>query len=67
MSTPLIIMSEYNPYTPDGYLYDPEDAICPCCGLSKQHCSHTDNLMRIWERERCCARKKFKDHDQSES
>jgi hypothetical protein len=40
-------------YTPDGYLKDPPDAVCPYCGKSGRSCSYVNSLSRAWARQFC--------------
>ncbi len=40
-------------YTPEGYISDPPDAICPHCGKKQKSCSYLNNLRRIWARSDC--------------
>lgn len=37
-------------YTPEGYILDPPDAVCPHCGKKQKSCSHLNSLSRIWAR-----------------
>ena len=46
-------------YTPEGYISDPPDAICPHCGQKQKSCSHLNNLSRAWARS-ACAKKNSK-------
>lgn len=40
-------------YTPEGYISDPPDAVCPYCGQKKKPCSHVNSLSRAWARSAC--------------
>jgi hypothetical protein len=40
-------------YTPEGYLKDPPDAVCPYCGKSGKSCSYVNGLSRAWARSAC--------------
>ncbi len=40
-------------YTPDGYIADPEDAVCPHCGKKLKACSYVNSLSRAWARSAC--------------
>ena len=40
-------------YTPDGYLLDPPDAVCPHCGQKQKPCSYVNSLSRAWARGAC--------------
>lgn len=40
-------------YTPDGYITDPEDAVCPHCGRANEPCSYVNSLARSWARQAC--------------
>jgi hypothetical protein len=40
-------------YTPEGYIADPPDAICPHCGQKGKSCSHVNSLSRAWARSAC--------------
>ena len=40
-------------YTPEGYLKDPPDAVCPHCGKKQKPCSHVNSLSRAWARSVC--------------
>ena len=40
-------------YTPEGYISDPPDAICPYCGEAKKSCSYVNSLSRAWARSTC--------------
>lgn len=40
-------------YTPEGYLNDPPDAVCPYCEKSGRSCSYVNNLSRAWSRDAC--------------
>jgi len=40
-------------YTPDGYIADPPDAVCPYCGQKQKSCSHVNSVSRAWARDRC--------------
>jgi len=46
-------------YTPDGYIKDPKDAVCPFCGKKQMPCSYVDSLSRSWARQACAL--KYKD------
>jgi uncharacterized OB-fold protein len=49
-------------YTPDGYLSDPPDAICPYCGEKNKSCSYVNSLSRAWARGACA--KKYQEENQ---
>lgn len=40
-------------HTPEGYLKDPPDAVCPHCGKSGKSCSYVNSLSRAWARDTC--------------
>ena len=40
-------------YTPEGYISDPPDAICPYCGKRGIICSYVNSLSRAWARSAC--------------
>ena len=40
-------------YTPDGYLLDPPDAVCPYCGQKQKSCSYVNSVSRAWARDAC--------------
>ena len=40
-------------YTPDGYISDPPDAVCPHCGKKQKSCSYVNSLNRAWSRSAC--------------
>ena len=40
-------------FTPDGYINDPPDAVCPYCGKRKKSCSNLNSLNRVWARDAC--------------
>lgn len=40
-------------YTPEGYIADPPDAICPHCGQKQKSCSYVNSLSRAWARGAC--------------
>jgi hypothetical protein len=40
-------------YTPEGYISDPKDAICPHCGKKQNPCSYVNSLSRAWARDAC--------------
>ena len=40
-------------YTPEGYIKDPPDAICPHCGKKQKPCSYVNSLSRAWARSSC--------------
>lgn len=40
-------------YTPDGYISDPPDSVCPYCGKNKKPCSYVNSLSRAWARSSC--------------
>ena len=40
-------------YTPEGYISDPPDAVCPHCGEKKKSCSYVNSLSRAWARGAC--------------
>ncbi len=40
-------------YTPEGYIQDPSDSICPYCGKKQKPCSHVNSLSRAWARSAC--------------
>jgi len=40
-------------YTPEGYISDPPDAICPYCREKQKPCSYVNNLSRVWARNIC--------------
>jgi hypothetical protein len=40
-------------HTPEGYLKDPPDAVCPHCGKSGKSCSYVNSLSRAWARDAC--------------
>lgn len=40
-------------YTPEGYLLDPPDSVCPYCGKKQRSCSYVNSVSRAWARERC--------------
>ena len=40
-------------YTPEGYVNDPLEAICPYCGEKEKSCSHVNSLSRAWARDAC--------------
>jgi uncharacterized OB-fold protein len=46
-------------YTPEGYISDPPDAICPHCGQKQKSCSYVNSLSRSWARS-ICAKKNSK-------
>ncbi len=46
-------------YTPDGYISDPPNAVCPHCGKKQKPCSHVNSLSRAWSRN-ACAKKHHK-------
>jgi hypothetical protein len=55
-------------YTPEGYLKDPPDAICPYCERSGVSCSYVNSLSRAWARGACANKyqKKIKYNETSE-
>jgi prepilin signal peptidase PulO-like enzyme (type II secretory pathway) len=40
-------------YTPEGYIKDPPDAVCPHCGKKGKPCSYVNSLSRAWARSTC--------------
>jgi prepilin signal peptidase PulO-like enzyme (type II secretory pathway) len=46
-------------YTPEGYISDPPDSVCPHCGKNKKPCSYVNSLSRAWSRS-ACAKKNSK-------
>jgi hypothetical protein len=40
-------------HTPEGYLNDPPDAVCPYCEKSGRSCSYVNSLSRAWSRDAC--------------
>ena len=40
-------------HTPEGYLNDPPDAVCPYCEKSGRSCSYVNSLSRAWSRDTC--------------
>ncbi len=40
-------------YTPDGYIGDPPEAVCPHCGEKQKPCSYVNSLSRAWARSVC--------------
>ena len=40
-------------YTPEGYISDPPDAVCPHCGEKQKSCSYVNSLSRAWARSAC--------------
>lgn len=40
-------------YTPEGYISDPPDAVCPYCGEKQKPCSYVNSLSRAWARGAC--------------
>lgn len=40
-------------YTPEGYISDPLDAVCPHCGEKQKSCSYVNSLSRAWARSAC--------------
>lgn len=40
-------------YTPEGYVGDPLEAVCPHCGEKGKSCSHVNSLSRAWARDAC--------------
>jgi hypothetical protein len=46
-------------YTPEGYIKDPPDAVCPHCGKKQKPCSYVNSLSRAWARS-ACAKKNSK-------
>jgi hypothetical protein len=40
-------------YTPEGYILDPSDAVCPYCGEKQKPCSYVNSVNRAWARDRC--------------
>ena len=40
-------------YTPDGYIGDPPEAVCPHCGEKQKPCSYVNTLSRAWARSVC--------------
>ena len=47
-------------HTPEGYLKDPPDAVCPHCGKSGKSCSYVNSLSRAWARDACAHKYKKK-------
>lgn len=47
-------------YTPEGYINDPKDAICPYCGKKQSPCSYVNSLSRAWARDACSKKHKEK-------
>lgn len=45
-------------YTPEGYILDPPDAVCPHCGKKQKSCSHVNSLSRAWARSACAKKDK---------
>jgi hypothetical protein len=50
-------------YTAEGYISDPEDAICPYCGKKYRPCSYVNSLSRAWSRDACSKRSKGKNNN----
>lgn len=48
-------------YTPEGYLKDPPDDVCPYCGKKQKPCSHVNSLSRAWARSACKTKNEQKD------
>ncbi len=48
-------------YTPEGYLSDPPDAVCPYCRKKQKSCSYVNSVSRAWARERCAKENTSKD------
>jgi len=40
-------------YTPEGYINDPPDSVCPYCGEKQKACSYVNSLSRAWARGAC--------------
>ncbi len=40
-------------YTPEGYIKDPPDEVCPFCGKKEKPCSYVNSLSRAWARQAC--------------
>jgi len=40
-------------YTPEGYISDPPDAVCPYCRKKQMSCSYVNSLSRSWARNAC--------------
>ncbi len=40
-------------YTPEGYISDPPDAVCPHCREKQKSCSYVNSLSRAWARSAC--------------
>lgn len=40
-------------YTPEGYIKDPPDSVCPYCKEKQKACSHVNSLSRAWARSTC--------------
>jgi len=47
-------------YTPDGYIDDPKDSVCPYCGEANKTCSYVNSLARSWARQACFMKYKKK-------
>jgi len=48
-------------YTPDGYLGDPPDSVCPYCGKKQKACSYVNSLSRAWARGACAKKYESKE------
>ena len=48
-------------YTPDGYISDPPDSVCPYCGKKQKPCSHVNSLSRAWARNACSKKQSGQD------
>jgi prepilin signal peptidase PulO-like enzyme (type II secretory pathway) len=46
-------------YTPDGYIADPPDSMCPHCKQKQKSCSYVNSLSRAWARSACAKKSKF--------
>ena len=51
--------------TPEGYLKDPPDAVCPYCGKSGKSCSYVNSLSRAWAQDAC--KKKYDKQNPTDS
>jgi prepilin signal peptidase PulO-like enzyme (type II secretory pathway) len=47
-------------YTPEGYIKDPPDAVCPHCGQKNKPCSYVNSLSRAWARGACAKINNYK-------
>lgn len=55
-------------FTPDGYINDPQDAVCPHCNKKQKPCSHINSLSRAWARDACSKKiKPSKNNDKTSS